>query len=615
MSLPSGPVHEVRAGTRLGRYEILVAVAQGGMARVWAAKQHGQRGFSKLVAIKTILPQLAKDPAFESMFLDEAHLSAGVHHPNVCEIFDLGEEQGTLYIAMEWVNGEALNRIVKPPVPKGEKGVSERLNARIAARIVADAAKGLHAAHELRDDSGQLVGLVHRDVSPQNILISLDGVVKVTDFGVAKALAKQQEATMAGQVKGKVAYMAPEQARGAAIDRRSDVFALGIVLYEITTAVRPFAGTNELEVMRSLAAGRFDPPSAVVAGYPKELESIVLTAMSMDPDQRFPSADAMRLALEEWLAHSGPVVSEAHVAATVRERVGRHVDERIARIRERTRVAAPEASALPEPSSPFAAPPPHEASSSFAQAPSAVSTLSHASAPSAVSTVSHTSAPSAVSTVSHASAPSAISQFSPVVQTSPSQSMARPSGGSSAAKTALFGVAVGVGVFALVAVGGGSLYMLRARSHAAAQPAATAGSAAAPAPASTAAQKEVLVELVTPKSGVTLLVDGVVQPVGQLSFARPAPGVSKKLTARADGYKEGELRFDDKTEKLEIALELDKEESVAEQPIPVEKLAEQKPAEPKSGAPTSGGEKPSEPAGDKPKPKGPVKVDIPDNPF
>lgn len=601
MSLPTGPVHEVRAGTRLGRYEILVAVAQGGMARVWAAKQHGQRGFSKLVAIKTILPQLAKDPAFESMFLDEAHLSAGVHHPNVCEIFDLGEEHGTLYIAMEWVNGEALNRIVKPPVPKGEKGVSERLNARIAARIVADAAKGLHAAHELRDDSGQLVGLVHRDVSPQNILISLDGVVKVTDFGVAKALAKQQEATMAGQVKGKVAYMAPEQARGAAIDRRSDVFALGIVLYEITTALRPFAGTNELEVMKSLAAGRFDPPSAVVAGYPKELESIVLTAMSMDPDQRFPSADAMRLALEEWLAHSGPVVSEAHVAATVRERVGRHVDERIARIRERTRVAAPEASALPEPSSPFAAPPPQEASSSFAQAPSAVSTLSHASAP------------SAVSTVSHASAPSAISQFSPVVQTSTSQSMVRPGSGSSAAKTALFGVAIGVGVFALVAVGGGSLYMMRARSHGSV---AAAGSAAAPVAAPPpAAEAELRVELVTPKSGVTLLVDGVVQPVGQLSFTRPAPGVSKKLTARADGYKEAELRFDEKTEKLEIVLELDKEEAVAEQPIPVEKLAEQKPAEPKSGAPAPAAEKPSTPASDKPKPKGPTKVDIPDNPF
>lgn len=601
MSVPTGgPVHEVRAGTRLGRYEILVAVAQGGMARVWAAKQHGQRGFSKLVAIKTILPQLAKDPAFESMFLDEAHLSSGVHHPNVCEIFDLGEEQGTLYIAMEWVNGEALNRLVKPPVPKGEKPISQRLNARIAARIVADAAKGLHAAHELRDDAGELVGLVHRDVSPQNILISLDGVVKVTDFGVAKALRTQQEATLAGQVKGKVAYMAPEQARGAAIDRRSDVFALGIVLYEITTALRPFAGTTEIEVMKSLAAGRFDPPSAVVAGYPKELEAIVLQAMSMDPAYRYPSADAMRVAIEEWLARSGPVVTEAQIAATVRERVGRHVDERLAKIRERTRVVVPDATALPEASSPMhQPPPPHEASSSFAQAPSSVSTLSHASAP------------SAVSTVSHASAPSAISQFSPVVQTAhPPPSVAQPTRGASAAKTALFGVAVGVGVFALVAVGGGSLWVMRSRANASATPAATASTVAPT--ETTAAQAELRVELVRPTAGVTLLIDNVVQPVGQLTFARPKPGESKKLTARADGFKDAELSFDDKTEKLTVELLPDTAEGEEEEkPIAVDKLPEQKPAV----GPAPAEQKPSAPSGDKPAKPKPAKIDIPDNPF
>lgn len=594
-----GPSHEVRAGTRLGRYEILVPVAQGGMARVWAAKQHGQRGFSKLVAIKTILPGLANDPAFESMFLDEAHLSAGVHHPNVCEIFDLGEDAGALYIAMEWVNGEALNRIVKPPVPRGEKGIAQRLNARIAARIVADAAKGLHAAHELRDDSGQLVGLVHRDVSPQNILVSLDGVVKVTDFGVAKALRNQQEATMAGQVKGKVAYMSPEQARGGAIDRRSDVFALGIVLYEITTAVRPFSGVNELEVMKSLASGRFDPPSAVVAGYPKELETIVLTAMSMDPAQRYPSADAVRVALEEWLSRSGPVVTEAHIAATVRERVGQHVDDRLAKIRERTRVAAPDASTIPESVAQApAAPPPQEASSSFAQAPSSVSTISHASAP------------SAVSTVSHASAPSAISQFAPVVQTAPPPpSVAGRPAGSGAAKTALMGVMIGIGVFVLVIVGGGGLYMVRSRTGAARADTPTASPQPATAPTRDA---EVRIELVTPKSGVTLLVDGVVQPVGQLMLARPKAGAAKKLTARAEGFKDAELTFDDKTETLTIALEPappDAEEPAAEEK-PADKPAEQKPAGPAPEA------KPSAPASSATgKPKGPTKVDIPENPF
>src|SRR5262245_30793848 len=170
------------------------------MARVWAARQQGQRGFSKVVAIKTILPALASDPEFEAMFLDEARVAAGVHHPNVCEIFDLGEEHGVLYLAMEWVNGESLARIVRSGVPASPGGPpsAQQMNGRIAARIVADACGGLHAAHELCDDAGSRLNVVHRDVSPQNILITLDGTVKVTDFGVAKALGNQ--ATTAGQI-------------------------------------------------------------------------------------------------------------------------------------------------------------------------------------------------------------------------------------------------------------------------------------------------------------------------------------------------------------------------------------------------------------------------------
>src|SRR5262245_47521347 len=160
------------------------------MARVWAARQQGQRGFSKIVAIKTILPALASDPEFEAMFLDEARVAAGVHHPSVCEIFDLGEEQGVLYLAMEWVNGESLARVLKagPPAAAGGPGTALRLGPRIAGRIVADACGGLHAAHELCDDTGNRLNVVHRDVSPQNILLSIDGTLKITDFGVAKAL-------------------------------------------------------------------------------------------------------------------------------------------------------------------------------------------------------------------------------------------------------------------------------------------------------------------------------------------------------------------------------------------------------------------------------------------
>ena len=216
--------------------------------------------------------------------------------------------------------------------------------------------------------------------------------------------------------------------------------------------------------------------------------------------------------------------------------------------------------------------------------------------------------PSGVSTVSHASAPSAISQFSPVVQTAyPPASTATPAGGGNAAKTALVGVAIGIGVFALVAVGGGGLYLMRSRG-AAAGPVQTMSSAPAdPVPAQS--EPEVLVELLTPKTGVTLLVDGVVQPVGQLSFARPKPGTTRKLTARADGFKDAELSFDDKTEKVRVELAPDTAES-DERPATEPKPAEQKPAEQKPGSDTKplGGS----PA---PKPKGPTKVDIPDNPF
>src|SRR5258708_5403358 len=160
-------------GAQLGRYQLLLPIAYGGMARVWAARLFGQRGFTKLVAIKTILPHLAHDPEFERMFLDEARIAAGVHHPNVCEIYELGEEGRVLYLAMEWVNGDALVNVLRG------SGATEAIELRVAARIVADACAGLHAAHELSDLDGSRLGVVHRDVSPHNVLISIDGTIKV----------------------------------------------------------------------------------------------------------------------------------------------------------------------------------------------------------------------------------------------------------------------------------------------------------------------------------------------------------------------------------------------------------------------------------------------------
>ena len=202
---PVTDVVEVRAGLVLGRYELLTPIAAGGMAQVWAARLRGARQFQKIVAVKTMLPKLSEDAQFEQMFLDEASLASQIRHPNAVEIMDLGEAHGILYLVMEWIDGVPLNHLMKAAKIRGGVPLP------IAARIAMQACAGLHAAHELHDERGRPVGLVHRDVSPQNLLVTYDGVTKVVDFGVAKATALGTAAvTQAGQVKGKVSYMAPE---------------------------------------------------------------------------------------------------------------------------------------------------------------------------------------------------------------------------------------------------------------------------------------------------------------------------------------------------------------------------------------------------------------------
>jgi serine/threonine-protein kinase len=321
----------LKPGTRLGRYELLGPIARGGMARVWAARLQGQRGFQKIVAIKTILPHLARENEFERMFLDEARIASGVHHPNVCEIYELGEEQRVLYLVMEWVTGDSFSRVLRA------SGRTEAVDPRVVARILADACAGLHSAHELTDDVGRQLGVVHRDLSPHNILLTADGVAKVADFGVAKALGQLHEQTSAGQLKGKVAYMSPEQISGTGIDRRSDVFSLGCVLYESTTGERPFKGDNDAQIMHAVLKGEFKPPSELMRGYPRELEHIVLRAMSPQAIVRFPTAESMRFALEEYLTR-GPLVTQSNVAQVVRARIGEHLERRRERIRQASTV-------------------------------------------------------------------------------------------------------------------------------------------------------------------------------------------------------------------------------------------------------------------------------------
>ncbi len=293
---PAMNQHEIGPGHVLGRYELLMPIAAGGMAMVWAARLKGTRGFQKIVAVKTMLPKLSEDDQFEQMFLDEASLASKVRHPNAVEVLDLGEQDGVLFLAMEWIDGVPLNQLMKAAKHNG--GVPPT----VAMRIVMQACAGLHAAHELTDGKGKLLGLVHRDISPQNILVTFDGVAKVVDFGVAKATALGDGATQAGQLKGKVSYMAPEQVRGESIDRRSDVFAMGIVLYALTTGKHPFRKESEGATLFAITAP--DPviaPRKFVPDYPQPLQDVLLKALEKDRDLRYSSASELLRALDKAL--------------------------------------------------------------------------------------------------------------------------------------------------------------------------------------------------------------------------------------------------------------------------------------------------------------------------
>jgi serine/threonine-protein kinase len=295
------------------------------MAMVWAARVKGTRGFQKIVAVKTMLSKLSEDAQFEQMFLDEASLASQIRHPNVVEISDLGEQEGVLYLAMEWIDGVPLNQLMKTAKPLGGVPLP------IAVRIVMNACAGLHAAHELRNAKGQLIGLVHRDVSPQNILVTYDGVSKVVDFGVAKATAMGGSATVAGQLKGKVSYMAPEQVRGEAIDRRVDVFAMGIVLYSLTTGKHPFRRESEAATMYTIASD--DPvvaPSTFLPNYPPTLEAVLLKALAKDPRDRFATASEFQRALDATERAN----TDEDIGAFMRQLFGNRRDESRAALAE-----------------------------------------------------------------------------------------------------------------------------------------------------------------------------------------------------------------------------------------------------------------------------------------
>ncbi|MBX3276187.1 MAG: serine/threonine protein kinase [Sandaracinaceae bacterium] len=315
--LGSSPAFEVSKvegrDRRLGRYELIYEIGHGGMANVFLARARGPAGFQRWFAIKRVHDQLAKNRDFVNMFLDEARIAAAIQHPNVAQVFDLGEVDGRYFLAMEYLHGEPLTSLAtRFSVAVG------RMPPGLAAYLVARAADGLHHAHEATDASGQPMNLVHRDVSPHNVFITYDGQVKLTDFGVAKAAGRITH-TETGVVKGKLAYASPEQVKGAPLDRRSDLFALGVILWEISTGRRLFRGSTDAETLHRIYSGYRLSPSALVPGFPPELERIIDRALANDPDARYPTAQELARDLDRFLATSSAPAGSADLARAMRE--------------------------------------------------------------------------------------------------------------------------------------------------------------------------------------------------------------------------------------------------------------------------------------------------------
>jgi len=279
---------------QLGRYDLVAQIGEGGMAEVHLARQRGPRSFEKLVVVKTVRQSLASRPELAAMLLEEARIAALLKHPNVVDIYDLGEENGTYFIAMEYLEGESLAAILKT------SRLGRRLDPFSTARIIADCAAGLDAAHELRSIGGDALELVHQDVTPGNVIVLYSGQVKLVDFGVAKI----RTSTDDGLVKGKTGYLAPELLDGAPADRRSDIWSLGVVLWEALTLRRLFYGKTEEEAIAKIRAAEVPPPSAMVGSVPRELDEIVFTALARDPARRYPTAHLFQEELLQILRHA-----------------------------------------------------------------------------------------------------------------------------------------------------------------------------------------------------------------------------------------------------------------------------------------------------------------------
>jgi serine/threonine protein kinase len=298
---------ERRPGDRIEKYELLRPIANGGMGSVWAAKLHGPHGFAKIVAIKTVLPELAGDERVRAMFLDEARLASAIVHRNVAHVLDFLEKDGALYLVMEWVDGISLLTLHERLAAMGA-----RVPIGIALRVLADVCAGLHAAHELTYENGEPCGLVHRDVAPHNVLVAAEGSSKLIDFGVAKTRFRVAPESTLGHLRGRLAFMAPEQAQSAPLDRRADIWSVGASLFYLIAGYGPFGVCERTETLRRILTGA--TPLPVPAGTHPAVARVLAGCLPRRREDRFPTAEHLGWAIEEAIEEMGVAATAKDVA-------------------------------------------------------------------------------------------------------------------------------------------------------------------------------------------------------------------------------------------------------------------------------------------------------------
>jgi serine/threonine-protein kinase len=319
-----------RDPTKFGKYTLIDRIAVGGMAEIFLARQAGLEGFEKTIVIKRIRPHLSKQTSFVKMFLNEAKLAAQLNHPNIVQIYDLGKISESYFIAMEYIFGRDMRRII----PKADTmGIPFPMV--YALKIASSVCEGLYYAHQKVDLYGNPLNIVHRDVTPENIFVSFDGTVKVLDFGIAKA-ANQIEQTRAGEIKGKLSYMSPEQCMGKQLDCRSDIFSLGVVLYEWLTGFKLFTGESEVAILKSITEGKIYAPSYFKSDIPEAVEAILMRALEKDRDRRYQTAWDMQYDLDQFLSQYEFTPSNIHLSNFLKQLFFDELEEEKARVAART---------------------------------------------------------------------------------------------------------------------------------------------------------------------------------------------------------------------------------------------------------------------------------------